>query len=367
MSFSYFNPVKVVFGRGSVKKIPELAGRRKALLLTSPTFIKNGVAAELAAQFNNRVQIIDTVNPNPVFADLKKLYEQAHGSGEKNEVIIALGGGSVLDSAKVLSVYQDNHHFQFVEDLIREKTAKKNYALIPVIAVPTTAGTGSEVTPWATVWDNLTKQKFSLHLPDLWPESAVLDPELTLSLPREITVSTGLDALSHALEALWNKNRNPVSTLFAVSAAKEILTILPELNRNLKDLKLRERMLLASLKAGLAFSNTKTAIAHAVSYYLTSHYGISHGIACSFSLADIAACLPDDEELRQAMTTIFKENASQKLKQLLAELGIATHPKEYGLSVEDICKIQQGLSGIARAGNSLVDSEALFKIWQKER
>ena len=113
---------------------------------------------------------------------------------------------------------------------------------------------------------------------------ALIDPDLMLSVPAAVTVSTGLDALSHALESIWNHNANPISDTFAISAIEDILECLPRLEQDLGNRELRARMALAALKAGMAFSNTKTALAHSISYEMTLRHGLPHGIACSFTL-----------------------------------------------------------------------------------
>lgn len=128
------------------------------------------------------------------------------------------------------------------------------------------------------------QKKYSLHLSCTWPSVALIDPELMLSVPGGVTVSTGLDALSHALESIWNHNANPLSDTFALSAIDDILDCLPRLQQDLGNRELRARMALAALKAGLAFSNTKTALAHSISYEMTLRHGLPHGIACSFTL-----------------------------------------------------------------------------------
>ncbi|MNR03164.1 NAD-dependent methanol dehydrogenase [compost metagenome] len=116
-----------------------------------------------------------------------------------------------------------------------------------LIAVPTTAGTGSEVTPWATIWDTEGQKKYSLHLDCTWSKVAIVDPNLMLTVPAGVTVSTGLDALSHALESIWNINANPISDTFAVSAIEDILECLPLLRHDLSNKELRSRMRLKSL------------------------------------------------------------------------------------------------------------------------
>ena len=161
-------------------------------------------------------------------------------------------------------------------------------------AIPTTSGTGAEVTPFATVWDHTNHKKHSLAGPHMYPRSALLDPSLTLSLPSEETLHTGLDATSHALESLWNHNRTPVSSVFAMRALSLIVDVLPSALEAPGDINHRSSMQEASLLAGLAISQTRTATAHAVSYPLTSHFDVPHGLACSFTLPVLlAANLPD--------------------------------------------------------------------------
>ena len=122
-------------------------------------------------------------------------------------MIVALGGGSAIDAAKALASSPRN--FQPVRRFLVEKKGAEALSAVPIIAVPTTAGTGSEVTCWATVWDTEASKKYSLSRRELYPEMALVDPLLTLEMPLDLTVSTGLDALSHALESIWNRNANP--------------------------------------------------------------------------------------------------------------------------------------------------------------
>ena len=138
------------------------------------------------------------------------------------KVIVALGGGSVIDTAKVLAAARGG--FAPVLRYLQTGAGAEALSATPIIAVPTTAGTGSEVTCWATVWDTQSGKKYSLSRPNLYPKHAVVDPALMVGKPRQLTISTGLDALSHALESLWNVNVNPISAQHAVVAAREILT-----------------------------------------------------------------------------------------------------------------------------------------------
>ena len=236
------------------------------------------------------------------------------------------------------------------------------YKHIPIISIPTTAGTGSEVTPWATVWDTDEKQKYSLHLPDLWSDIAVIDPEITLSMPRGLTIQTGLDALSHSLESIWNKNSNPISTDYAVRAAKLIIKTLPKIADDLSNLELREQMMFAALNAGLAFSNTKTSVAHAMSYYISAQKNIPHGLACSFSLPDIVdTVIGQDKRIDSVLHEIFGDLSSRSLRTMFAQLNVSTKVQDYGFEKTDLTAFKESMMNNQRIGNSLVDHEELFK------
>jgi phosphonate metabolism-associated iron-containing alcohol dehydrogenase len=202
--------------------------------------------------------------------------------------------------------------------------------------VPTTAGTGSEVTCWATVWDTHSGKKYSLSRPSLYPKHAVVDPTLMLGKPRQLTISTGLDALSHALESLWNVHVNPISTHHAVVAAREILNVLPQLIEDLQNVELRSRMAAAALSAGLAFSNTRTAIAHSISYPVTLHHGVVHGIACSFTLPMILRSVSGVGGLTGGgLRQIFGadlETGAARLERFLSDLDVSTDFRSYGVA-----------------------------------
>jgi phosphonate metabolism-associated iron-containing alcohol dehydrogenase len=213
------------------------------------------------------------------------------------------------------------------------------YKTKQLIAIPTTAGTGSEVTPWATIWDRVRGKKYSLHLDETWPEAAVIDAELMLTLPTSVTVQSGLDALSHALESIWNRNANPLSRAFAVSAAREVIETLPALLKNMQSRELRLAMAGAALKAGMAFSNTKTALAHSISYEMTLRHGLPHGIACSFTLPMVMTrAIGIDAECDRALAEIFGGNllnAPRRVEQFLQSVGVQTAFSDYGVSEKE--------------------------------
>lgn len=352
-NFSYFMPTNIVFAQNELDNIHKYIDGRKTLLITSEGFVKRGLVDRINFLSNDIVNVVSNIKSHPEFKDLKKIYDEIKDIDF--ELIVAIGGGSVLDSAKYLSVYNKNKDSNFVEDMIKGKEEKKNYKLIPIISVPTTAGTGSEITPWATIWDMDEKKKYSLHLPDLFSKIAIYDPVLTLSVPKNITIQTGLDALSHALESIWNKNASPITISYAIKSSKLIVDNLVLLSNDLENLEYRDNIMKACMYAGLAFSNTQTALAHAMSYYITAHKGIDHGIACSFTLPMlIDNVIGEYEFIDTALIEIFKNTSSSKLRELLKELNISTEFVDYGIEKNEMTDIFASLQNNQRANNSLV-------------
>ena len=327
------NPCQITFGANSFAKVAGLIDGRSYGVVTYPEPYFAGLVSRISADAGPPALVIDDVAPNPDFALLTR---HAAGVGDQPEVFVALGGGSVIDTAKVMA--SANRDFARVRAFLTNKSGENALSATPIIAVPTTAGTGSEVTCWATVWDNKAKQKHSLNRPELYPEHAVVDPTLMLGKSRDLTISTGLDALSHALESLWNINATAGSASHAVKAASLVLATLPELLCDLGSLKLRTDMALASLNAGLAFSQTKTAIAHSVSYPISLNHGVVHGIACSFTLPIVLQVMARDTgPCGQALKQIFGADLSKApkfMQDFLASVGVSSRPDDYGVSAD---------------------------------
>jgi len=208
--WNYHNPVAVHAGAGSIARLPELLGQRRALLITFPEAAALGLEARLVTLLGERLAGIENaVQPNPDVRWLSDMYQRIWSRHAEVDCIVAFGGGSVIDCAKVMLSATPSGDFSPLLAHLRDGAPLCGAGAKSLIAVPTTAGTGSEVTPWATVWDADAGNKYSLHRPWTWPQAALIDPQLMLSLPREITLASGLDALSHALESIWNVNRDP--------------------------------------------------------------------------------------------------------------------------------------------------------------
>ncbi|MDR1465939.1 MAG: iron-containing alcohol dehydrogenase [Oscillospiraceae bacterium] len=250
-SWHWHLPTQVIFGAGTRLRLPEFLSDRRAVLVRSKS------AGEIPGDF---AAVFSGVRPNPTTENVRACAALIRDAGA--ETVVALGGGSVLDCAKAAA---DG---------------------LPLIALPTTAGTGSEVTGISVLSDEAAGTKFPLSSPAFFPLLAIVDPELTYSVPRRVAAESGLDALSHALEALWSVQRGPASDALALRAARLILDHAEAACAG--DRSARNAMSEGSLLAGLAFSQAKTAGSHACSFSLTVRYGLSHGAACAFTLAAFA-------------------------------------------------------------------------------
>lgn len=336
--WSYHQPVHIIAGAGCLAQLPTLLRGRSALLVTFPEARALGLVDRLQVLLGDQLRgVVDGIAPNPDVAWMAPLYEAVHRDHADVDCLIALGGGSAIDSAKALLCATPSGRFNELLAVLEQGGSLPAGPHKALIAIPTTAGTGSEVTPWATLWDQAGGRKHSLHQACTWPEAALVDAELMHSLPAGATLASGLDALSHALEALWNVHRNPVSTALAVQAAQAIVRTLPALMQDLDNARLRAAMAEAALLAGLAFSNTKTALAHSLSYDITLAHGVVHGIACSFSLPQVMElALGVDPDVDAALRSIFEADGDQtavaRLRAFLEGLGVATDPAHYGVA-----------------------------------
>jgi phosphonate metabolism-associated iron-containing alcohol dehydrogenase len=368
--WSYNNPVKVRFGDGCLQSLAPVCRGRRVALVTSAGFTRRRVAGPLRVQLGCPDSMFwDSVEPNPTFESIKEAWSRLRS--QQPQAIVALGGGSVLDTAKVLAAWLPQKDADWLERVLKNNEPySRDFEPLPIFAAPTTAGNGSEVTPWATVWDFEEKKKYSLRHTRLFPRYAFVDPMLTHTLPPRETLHSGLDALSHSLEAIWNKNANPVSDCLAQRAAAAVLLNLPVVMREPQNADARQMMCQASLMAGLAFSNTQTALAHSLSYFLTTHYDLPHGLACSLSLPFVArANWNQDPGRDRILAELFPENPEAPflaLKNFLGELGVETSLAAYGVEQDRAAAVlNEALDG-ERGVNNLAPQKVVMNIFKQE-
>lgn len=270
----------LVSGAGSVKKVAELIrekGISRVLLVTdkglTSIHLPDGLIESLKSE-GISCFVYDGTQPNPTFENIeqaKKLYSE-----NNCQAFVAFGGGSPMDCAKAAAarIVRPNKPIKSMRGLF--KVGKK---LPPFFAVPTTAGTGSETTIAAVVTDSTTHEKYAINDLHLIPHYAVLDPELTLGLPPHITSTTGMDALTHAVEAYIGKSNTNETQQKALAAVKIVFENLEKVYNDGSDLNGREQMLLASHYAGIAFTRAYVGYVHAIAHNLGGMYGIAHGLA----------------------------------------------------------------------------------------
>lgn len=232
---------------------------------------------------------INDIKSNPTQEEVIKALRLI--GNNKVDIIVSIGGGSAIDLAKAISAFNNPvNNDKYTIEKITELIVKKEYNndFIDIVAIPTTAGTGSEVTEWATIWDITKNKKYSIDNPKIKPKMAIIVPELTVSMSKEMTISTGLDAISQAIEAYWSKHTNPIVQEIAYRAIELILRNLRKVVEDSNDKIARENLCVASLLSGIAFSKTRTTACHSISYPLTMIYGIPHGFAVAITLDSVS-------------------------------------------------------------------------------
>lgn len=276
-------PTVITFGPGAVRQVPSIAAAfgRRPVWVTDGGFARLPVFAAVRALIPE-APVFDEVTPDPTVATVDALAARLRAGA--NDVVIAVGGGSAMDCAKAAALIAPREGAGI--RAIHSGGAPLGSAGLPVIAVPTTAGTGSEVTPIAVLNDDEKQVKGPVAGDALYPRHAVVDPELTHGLPLAVTAATGLDALSHAIEGYWSRNHQPICDALAVEAAGRICANLLRVLREPGDTAAREEMSLAATMAGAAFQRPKNAMVHACSYPLSARYHLAHGAACAFTLEE---------------------------------------------------------------------------------
>lgn len=284
MQWEFNLPVKLVFGSGKrsdlAKYIDEIGGTR-GVLVCGNSFCKNGVADEFLRLGGGKiVEIFSDIRPNPTtdnVNDCVRLMREVDA-----DFAVALGGGSPMDCCKAAcAIAKGDDNIEPYHSLGKSISAKE---AIPMIAVTTTSGTASEVTNISVLTDINKNLKQPMNDPAMYPKIAVIDPELTLTVPPQVTASTGLDVLSHAIESYWSTLNQPICSACSIYAARLVFEWLEKAYTEPENLTAREKMAEASIVAGVAFSHPRTTGSHACSFPLTNIYGIPHGEACAFTL-----------------------------------------------------------------------------------
>ncbi|MED3727678.1 iron-containing alcohol dehydrogenase [Priestia filamentosa] len=362
MSISYFRTAQtLVTGTGSISKIGEEAQKLKAtkvMIITDKVIRQTGLLSKVIAPLEESglvIDILDDVVPEPPFENLEEMITGLQG--KDYDLLVGVGGGSALDITKVLSIMLTNK--ENVRDFVGiEKVQNEG---VPTILVPTTSGTGSEVTYNAIFTDLRDQVKKGIVSAYLLPKVAIVDPELTLTVPPSVTAATGMDALVHAIESYTAIRAGELTDGIALHAIKLISRSLRKAVYNGKDLKAREDMAMGSLLAGISLGNAGVGAVHALAYPLGGKFKVPHGVANSLLLpfvmkynavadlekfAEVAKAMGENIEglsLREAA-----DCAVQALAKLSQDVGIPSTLKEVGVTAEDIPGLAEEASKIDR-------------------
>ncbi len=355
---SYYNPVRILNGAGAISEIPSLLEKivpekgRILLLAWHESVAELETFTELHK--NYALHTICCNFSNPTVEQLFALYCETKDFCP--EAVIAIGGGSIMDVGKSLCCCYGKEISS--SDEMRQMIADKNYGKISAkwIGVPTTSGTGSEVTCWATIWDPTQNVKRSVESCENYAYAAVVDPDLTKGMPVSLAVSSALDAVAHAIEAYWANGTNIVSRVLALGAVRTIMTHIDGLLYGEENA--HKYMAQGSMIAGLAFSNTRTTACHSISYPLTMHYNIPHGTAVAMLLAPVMELnIPNMQNLDDLLDALGVSDCkalSDRINSILKLAGIPSALKDWGVEEKDIPMLAaQGMTP-GRADNNPV-------------
>lgn len=279
MHFDYYIPTRIIFGRGRLDELAQikLPGRKALIVITAGKSMRNygylDMVVNLLAQNQAEAVIYDKVLPNPVVEHVMEAAELARN--ERCDFIIALGGGSTIDSAKSTAVMVNNpgSYWEYVKG-----QRKISEPVLPLIAIPTTSGTGSEVDPWTVITNPQTNEKVGSGFIETFPKLAIVDPQLMTSVPARLTAYQGMDAFFHSAEGYIANVAKPISDLFALDSIKRITKFLPEAVKDGNNLQAREEMAWASTQAGLVESISSCTSQHSMEHALSAFYPeLPHG------------------------------------------------------------------------------------------
>ncbi len=348
--FSFELPTRIEYGVGVASKLGEevrLLKAQKVSLITDPGIIKAGLLDKITSILKEEkllYNVFDGVDPNPKDRNVERGAQVVRSF--EADAMVAVGGGSVIDCAKAIGVLV-SHDGKRIKDFEGKTAVKK--PILPFIAVPTTAGTGSEVTFSAVITDRENNYKMTVRSPFMAAKVALLDPKLTVTVPPHITASTGMDALTHAIEAYTVKVSEPISDALALYAIELITNNLVNAVKNGENINARACMLVGSLLAGMAFSHSDVGSVHCMAEALGGVYDAPHGVCNAVLLPYVMEynaefCLEKYARIAQAMGEIFDTmeegamKAVERVKKLSVDVGLPSF-KSLRVKEEDLEKL----------------------------
>ena len=302
---------ELMFGAGSLDYIKSIHAQRASSVVGGSSMEKSGMLAkvqELFCEAGVQVSVIRGVEPDP------SLETVLRGAGEMLEfqpdLIVGLGGGSAMDAAKAMWIYYEHPELKTIEEILPPNEFPKLRKKARLCCIPSTSGTASEVSRSIVISDNERGVKHGIGNMEMMPDIAICDPAVTMSMPGHITAETGMDAMTHAVEALVSQRANYLSDILAGQAVKDIFTYLPLAYEDGEDVEAREKMLNASMAAGLAFTNVSLGIVHSIAHTLGSFFHIAHGLGDAIVLP----CVIHFNEMKSAEARKIYRNLAEEQK-----------------------------------------------------
>ncbi|MDR6124126.1 acetaldehyde dehydrogenase/alcohol dehydrogenase [Bacillus sp. SLBN-46] len=348
-------PPQIYYKKNSIQTLEFIPDISNAFIVTSPSSIRNGYVDKVIHFLKKRadfkhVDIFSEVEPDPSIETVQKGAECMRHS--QPDVIIALGGGSVLDAAKAMWLFYEHPATDF--DALKQKflNPRKRVVTYPklrgkakLIAIPTTSGTGSEVTSFAVITDNKSNIKYPLSDPELLPDIAIIDPQFTMTVPKHITADTGMDVLTHALEAYVSVCANDFTDGQIIKAIQLVFEYLPRAYHDSTDALAREKMHYASTMAGLAFNNAFLGINHSLAHALGAEFHIAHGRANAIFLPHVIRFNSKKPTKFTPFAGYEHFIADQRYAELAKFLGLQARTTEEGIVslIEAIITLAKGL------------------------
>ncbi len=318
---------ELMFGAGSLDYIKSIHAQRVNIVVGGSSMEKSGMLAkvqELFCEAGAKVSVIRGVEPDP------SLETVLRGAGEMLEfqpdLIVGLGGGSAMDAAKAMWIYYEHPELKTIEEILPPNEFPKLRKKARLCCIPSTSGTASEVSRSIVISDNERGVKHGIGNMEMMPDIAICDPAVTMSMPGHITAETGMDAMTHAVEALVSQRANYLSDILARQAVNDIFTYLPLAYEDGEDVEAREKMLNASMAAGLAFTNVSLGIVHSIAHTLGSFFHIAHGLGDAIVLPYVIHFNEmKSAEARKIYRNLAEEQRAESFEEGILELNKKLH------------------------------------------
>jgi alcohol dehydrogenase class IV len=351
-NFNYFQPTETIFGSGRVKELGEISKRfgTKCLLVTTPAIpaleSQYEMVKKLLIDAGMDVAHFDQVQPNPTTENITAGAQMAEKHGA--EVVVGLGGGSSMDSAKAIAVEATHEGTSW--DYLFYRDTQPTEKTLPIISISTTSGTGSQVTQVAVITNTEKRDKSAIYNPIVYPKVCIVDPELMLTVPEHITASTGFDAFCHSFESMLHPNASVYIDVLAVKAISLIAETLPGLLKNLDDLAAREKMAVADTFAGLCIANAGVTLPHGVGMAISGMYPhVMHGESLSiiypafskFTYADAISQFATigrifNPDLKDVSDDVAAERSCEEIDNFIKSVGMWMSLKDANMPEDEI-------------------------------